>query len=66
MSKEIMLRKIGNSQGIILPKPLVSKYNLDRVMIEDTVDRAPGAPFVEVQSLPDGVLSYPASADDVC
>jgi transglutaminase-like putative cysteine protease len=28
------------------------------VMIEDTVARAPGAPFVEVQNLPDGVLSY--------
>jgi len=27
-------------------------------MISDTVDRAPGAPFVDVQNLPDSILGY--------
>lgn len=35
---ETTIRKIGNSSGIILPKPLIEKYNLKKVIIEDHGD----------------------------
>jgi transglutaminase-like putative cysteine protease len=45
-------------QRLIAEPGPFSIHTAAEVMIEDTVDRAPGAPFVEVQSLPDAVLSY--------
>lgn len=35
-----------------------SIYTMAEVMTSDQVDRAPGAPFVEVQNLPESVLPY--------
>jgi len=35
---ETKVRKIGNSNGVILPKALIDKYNLTNVIIEDHGD----------------------------
>lgn len=35
---ETKVRKIGNSNGVILPKTLIEKYNLTDVVIEDNGD----------------------------
>jgi antitoxin component of MazEF toxin-antitoxin module len=35
---ETKVRKIGNSNGVILPKILIDKYNLTDVVIEDNGD----------------------------
>jgi antitoxin component of MazEF toxin-antitoxin module len=32
------LTKVGNSKAVILPSELVKKYNLEKVMIEETED----------------------------
>ena len=45
-------------QRLVAPVGNFSIHTTSRVMIADTLDRAPGAPFVEVQYLPDAVLSY--------
>jgi transglutaminase-like putative cysteine protease len=45
-------------QRLIAPPGAFAVYTAAEVMTADCVDRAPGAPFVEVQNLPDAVLSY--------
>lgn len=45
-------------QRLIAPPGLFSVHTGAEVMTADRIDRAPGAPFVEVQHLPDAVLSY--------
>jgi transglutaminase-like putative cysteine protease len=45
-------------QRLIAPPGDFTVYTAAEVMTADHVDRAPGAPFVEVQNLPDAVLGY--------
>jgi len=45
-------------QRLIAPPGAFSIRTSALVMTADSIDRAPGAPFVEIQYLPDGVLSY--------
>ncbi len=45
-------------QRLVSPPGLFSIHTVADVMTADYVDQAPGAPFVPVQNLPDGVLSY--------
>lgn len=45
-------------QRLIAPPGHFSVSTAAEVMTADQLDRAPGAPFVEVQYLPDAVLSY--------
>ncbi|VGO12715.1 hypothetical protein PDESU_01269 [Pontiella desulfatans] len=45
-------------QRLIAPPGIFGVYTAAEVVTQDWVDQAPGAPFVEVEYLPDGVLSY--------
>ncbi len=45
-------------QRLIAPPGTFAVYTTADVMTADHVDQAPGAPFVEIQDLPDAVLSY--------
>lgn len=45
-------------QRLIAPPGSFAIHTTADVSTADHVDRAPGAPFVEIQNLPDGVLSY--------
>lgn len=45
-------------QRLIAPPGPFAVYTAAEVMTADYVDRAPMAPFVEIQNLPDAVLSY--------
>lgn len=45
-------------QRLIAPPGPFAIYTAAEVMTADHVDQAPGAPFVEIQNLPDAVLSY--------
>jgi len=45
-------------QRLIAPPGHFTVYTAAEVMIADTVDRAPGAPFIEIQQLPDPILCY--------
>lgn len=45
-------------QRLIAPPGIFTIHTAAEVMIPDHVDQAPGAPFVEIQNLPDAVLSY--------
>jgi transglutaminase-like putative cysteine protease len=45
-------------QRLIAPPGSFGVHTCADVMTADTIDRAPGAPFVEIQNLPDAVLSY--------
>ncbi|MBS3799658.1 MAG: transglutaminase family protein, partial [Thioalkalivibrio sp.] len=45
-------------QRVIAPPGPFSIHTSAEVQIADALDRAPGAPFVEVQHLPDPVLGY--------
>ena len=45
-------------QRLVAPVGVFRVHTAAQVMISDTVDRAPGAPFVDVQHLPDAILSY--------
>lgn len=45
-------------QRLVAPVGSFRIHTSAEVMISDTVDRAPGAPFVDVQLLPDPILSY--------
>lgn len=45
-------------QRLIAPPGDFAVHTAADVRVEDSVDLAPGAPFIEVQNLPDAVLSY--------
>jgi len=45
-------------QRLIAPPGIFGVYTAAEVVTQDWVDQAPGAPFVEVEHLPDGVLSF--------
>jgi transglutaminase-like putative cysteine protease len=45
-------------QRLVAPPGSFSVHTVAEVMTADVVDEAPGAPFVEVQNLPDAVLGY--------
>ena len=45
-------------QRLIAPPGIFSVHTIADVMTADHVDQAPGAPFVEIQNLPDAVLSF--------
>jgi transglutaminase-like putative cysteine protease len=45
-------------QRLIAPRGAFAIYTAADVMTADQVDQAPGAPFVEIEYLPDAVLSY--------
>ena len=45
-------------QRLIAPAGAFEVYTSAEVMTADYIDEAPGAPFVEIQNLPDAVLSY--------
>lgn len=45
-------------QRLVAPVGVFRVHTAAEVMISDTVDRAPDAPFVDVQYLPDPILSY--------
>jgi transglutaminase-like putative cysteine protease len=45
-------------QRLIAPPGHFGIYTASEVMTADYVDQAPGAPFVEIEHLPDAVLSY--------
>lgn len=45
-------------QRLIAPPGAFAVYTAAEVVTADYVDQAPGAPFVEIQNLPDAVLSY--------
>jgi len=45
-------------QRLVAPVGRFEIYTLAEVQVADEMDRAPGAPFVEVQALPDAVLDY--------
>ena len=45
-------------QRLIAPSGAFVIHTVADVMTADHVDRAPGAPFVEIQNLPDAVLEY--------
>jgi transglutaminase-like putative cysteine protease len=45
-------------QRLIAPPGAFSIRTLSEVMTADVIDRAPGAPFIEIQNLPDSTLAY--------
>lgn len=45
-------------QRLIAPPGAFEVYTSAEVMTADSIDQAPGAPFVEIQYLPDAVLGY--------
>ena len=45
-------------QRLVAPPGIFSIHTIADVMTADDVDRALGAPFVEIQNLPDNVLNY--------
>lgn len=45
-------------QRLVAPPGRFDIYTEAEVRTADKVDQAPGAPFIEVQNLPDGVLNY--------
>nr|WP_222846316.1 hypothetical protein [Pontiella sulfatireligans] len=45
-------------QRLIAPPGLFGVYTAAEVMTQDWEDQAPGAPVVEVENLPEGILSY--------
>ncbi|MCW8906739.1 MAG: transglutaminase family protein [Sedimenticola sp.] len=45
-------------QRLIAPPGAFTVYTSADVMTSDQVDQSPGAPFVEIEYLPDGVLNY--------
>jgi transglutaminase-like putative cysteine protease len=45
-------------QRLVAPVGVFRVHTSAEVMISYTVDRAPGAPFVDVQNLPDSILGY--------
>ena len=45
-------------QRLIAPPGIFTVHTVADVMTADQIDQAPGAPFVEIQNLPDAVLSY--------
>ena len=45
-------------QRLVAPPGIFSIHTIADVMTADDVDQAPGAPFVEIQNLPDNVLNY--------
>lgn len=45
-------------QRLVAPPGTFAVHTVAEVMTADHVDQAPGAPFVEIQNLPDAVLSY--------
>jgi transglutaminase-like putative cysteine protease len=45
-------------QRLIAPAGFFNVYTSAEVMISDSIDEHPGAEFVQIQNLPDGVLSY--------
>lgn len=45
-------------QRLVAPPGNFAVHTVADVMTSDYVDQAPGAPFVEIQNLPDAVLSY--------
>lgn len=45
-------------QRLIAPPGPFSVHTAAEIMTADSMDRAPGAPFVEAQYLPDGVLAF--------
>lgn len=45
-------------QRLVAPPGTFAVYTVAEVMTSDDIDQAPGAPFVEIQNLPDAVLSY--------
>lgn len=45
-------------QRLIAPEGSFSIHTTAEVVIADEIDRCPGAPFMDVQTLPDSVLSY--------
>lgn len=45
-------------QRLVAPPGRFFVHTVADIMVADDVDRAPGAPFVHVQHLPDGVLCY--------
>ena len=45
-------------QRLVAPQGTFSVHTAAEVMIADTIDRAPNAPFVEVQNLPDSIFCY--------
>lgn len=45
-------------QRLVAPPGAFQVQTSAEVMISDSVDRAPGAPFVDVQNLPDPILCY--------
>jgi len=54
-----MTDSYGNlCQRLTAPPGEFSIFTSAEVVIADKVDRSPGAPFIDIQTLPDGVLSY--------
>ncbi|WP_372881638.1 transglutaminase family protein [Psychromonas sp.] len=45
-------------QRLVAPPGTFAVHTIAEVMTADCVDQAPGSPFVEIQNLPDSVLSY--------
>ena len=45
-------------QRLVAPEGIFEIHTASEVMTADSIDRAPGAPFVEIQDLPDAVLGY--------
>lgn len=45
-------------QRLIAPAGVFAVHTAANVMTADRIDRAPGAPFVEIRDLPDAVLAY--------
>lgn len=45
-------------QRLVAPQGTFCVHTAAEVMISDTIDRAPNAPFVEVQNLPDAIFCY--------
>jgi transglutaminase-like putative cysteine protease len=49
----------GNlAQRLVAPPGLFSVYTTAEIMTADEVDQSPGAPFVNIENLPDEVLDY--------
>jgi transglutaminase-like putative cysteine protease len=45
-------------QRLVAPQGIFQVHTAAEVMIADTIDTAPNAPFVEVQNLPDSIFCY--------
>jgi transglutaminase-like putative cysteine protease len=45
-------------QRLVAPPGAFAIHTAAKVMTSDTIDQAPGAPFVEIQNLPENVLIY--------